>query len=490
MALLLLLLLLLLTLLQPTWKGQVEGAIGLQKPVTMTLNPPHPAQFFKVTHAGKSVIVNSRLIKPVKLGGVEAASPDKSYIRGFCKFKKSATVEKLSKEMYGDVLYLPGPELLSNEGKEYTGYQKGVSFGEGVIEDSTLDPESGALVPKKYNVKYKLVVVDGAKPRKVKLTLVAEYASNYPTDAGKIDLEQVWEGELYRGLSEVMAFRGTTWSVPDFAEDSDHDKAAKTPFCMFQCTIGGTVPDVVSSALGVRHADIHPRCLRIFQTTGNPKEPPTHVSKAQHEHMAVPDFLDLLKSDTGLPQVIFAELVTGAAGEDPARGTVTPVMVLWGSSVNHTKMKMSNHAFKHIYDSWAVVLTAGTADELHAAVAAHPKLPGEVLLRIGKPVARKSLVPARPSIPSPAKKPPTGGVSSGGAGGSGASRLGKLSETDGGDAGGGSAAAPAAAAASPGPEPVLSAKEAKAAAKAAAKQAKSDEKERKKKEKEKAKKKK
>ena len=91
-----------------------------------------------------------RLIAPVKLNGVEVASPDKSYIKGFCKFKKSVRVEKLSKEMFGDELYLPGPELLANEGKEYTGYQKGVSFGEGVIEDSVLDPKTGALIHKKY----------------------------------------------------------------------------------------------------------------------------------------------------------------------------------------------------------------------------------------------------------------------------------------------------------------------------------------------------
>lgn len=51
----------------------------------------------------------------------------------------------------------------------------------------------------RYNVTYKLVVVDGAKPRKVRLTLVTEYDSNYPTDAGTIGLEQVWEGELYKG---------------------------------------------------------------------------------------------------------------------------------------------------------------------------------------------------------------------------------------------------------------------------------------------------
>jgi len=219
--------------------------------------------------------------------------------------------------------------------------------------------------------------------------------------------------------------------------------------------------------------------------------------------MAVAEFVGLIRSGTdaeGQAQLIFAEVVTGAAGDDPTRGagTVTPVMILWGSGVNHSKLKMSNHAFKHIYDSWAIVLSAETEADLHAEVAKHAALPGNTLLRIGKPVGKKSLVPARPSIASPAKKTPS--TSAGGGGGSGgggqASSLGNRGEEGSGgggsssrgggggvdgDGGDGSAAAPA---------PVLSAKDAKAAAKLAAKKAKADEKERKKKEKEKGKKKK
>lgn len=263
------------------------------------------------------------------------------------------------------------------------------------------------------------------------------------------------------------------------------------------------MPDVVSSALGVRHADIHPRCLRIFQAPTHSKEPPKHISKAQHDHMAVAEFVGLISSGTdaeGQAQLIFAEVVTGAAGDDPTRGagTVTPVMILWGSGVNHSKLKMSNHAFKHIYDSWAIVLSAETEADLHAEVAKHAALPGNTLLRIGKPVGKKSLVPARPSIASPAKKTPSTSAGGGGGGGGGgqASSLGNRGEEGSGgggsssrgggggvdgDGGDGSAAAPA---------PVLSAKDAKAAAKLAAKKAKADEKERKKKEKEKGKKKK
>jgi hypothetical protein len=59
---------------------------------------------------------------------------------------------------------------LAQEGKEYVGYEKGVSFGEGAVDD----PTRGKTV-----VKYKLQVLDGEKPRKVKLTLVAEYESKY-----------------------------------------------------------------------------------------------------------------------------------------------------------------------------------------------------------------------------------------------------------------------------------------------------------------------
>ena len=56
--------------MQPSWKGDVEGALGLQTPIVMTLKPPHPAQFFKVTHANKTVIVNSRCVLDANLCGV------------------------------------------------------------------------------------------------------------------------------------------------------------------------------------------------------------------------------------------------------------------------------------------------------------------------------------------------------------------------------------------------------------------------------------
>ena len=55
----------------------------------------------------------------------------------------------------------------------------------------------------------------------------------------------VWEGELYKGPSEVMVYRGETWTLPVFAEDRDHAKVVRTPFCLFQCTISGVVPGVV-----------------------------------------------------------------------------------------------------------------------------------------------------------------------------------------------------------------------------------------------------
>ena len=148
-------------------------------------------------------------------------SPDKSYLKGVCHFAKGCRVEKLTKEMFGEELYLPGADLIERQGKDYIGYEKGVSFGEGVIKTSDFETQ----------VRYKLAMTDGKGDVKAKLTMSALLDKT----------EHVWEGDLVQE-TKFLAFRGSTWCVPRSSVNNEADHRFKFPtsLCLFQLTVGGT----------------------------------------------------------------------------------------------------------------------------------------------------------------------------------------------------------------------------------------------------------
>jgi len=73
-------------------------------------------------------------------------------------------------------------------------------------------------------------------------------------------------GTLSKGLTQchyIRGMQGVQW-----AADTDTTPAFTTPYCIFQLSPGNTVPDVVTSPMGRRYANIRSRCCLIIFADG------------------------------------------------------------------------------------------------------------------------------------------------------------------------------------------------------------------------------
>jgi hypothetical protein len=73
-------------------------------------------------------------------------------------------------------------------------------------------------------------------------------------------------GALSQGLTQchyIRGLQGVQWSA-----GADTTPSLTTPFCLFQLTPSNTVPDVVTSPMGKRYANIRDRCALIIFADG------------------------------------------------------------------------------------------------------------------------------------------------------------------------------------------------------------------------------
>ena len=100
------------------------------------------------------------------------------------------------------------------------------------------------------------------------------------------------QADLAKGVSGVLYIRGVYWTAPrplsGRVPDDPKCAALKVPFCVFQKTIGDTVPDVLKSKIGLRSVV----CLAVqFRISGNWHSirlgPPFPPSTLHRNHRAV-----------------------------------------------------------------------------------------------------------------------------------------------------------------------------------------------------------
>jgi len=341
---------------QCEWRGHVETMAGGLAPCTLALGKPAPTQFYKVTHGGKTVITHSRRITPLNIGGVRVGSPDKSYINGECHFVKSATVSKLTLEMFGTELYLPGQDLIERQGKDYIGYEKGVSFGEGVIKTAEFESP----------LRYKIAMTDGAGDVKAIMTMSTVIDKT----------EYVWEGELVKE-TKFLAYRGKHWCAPKFSanKEGDHTVRLATSFCMFQLTIGGHLPSVVSTAIGKRFANLSTRSFWVFKESADGGAPVEEQVSAGNQVVKPAEFVASLGEE---PRIVFAVCKTEAAHAPQS------CVILWNAhTADRFTFGMSKTQMDFVMARQAIVLNADSLETLQAAVHKSKDLKGDTLVSIG-----------------------------------------------------------------------------------------------------------
>ena len=233
---------------QAIWEGEIETASGAKEHIRIRIDPPQLAKWVNVRLPGVtgSVNVHSRSIKPIELRDVAGktkvvAHPDSTPLKGNCVFVVNAITSDL--EQNEDTL--PTPEQIKQSKIDYIPYESGISFGTAVIAFGSQPPLSAF---------YRLKVGMPAN----RITIVAE------RKPGKNEEESTYfiiECEVAKGVSETFYIRGMlsvtcpSESFPD---------SLKRQFCAFQLTIGGSVPEVVTSPLGIRYAGLRQRSYSAY----------------------------------------------------------------------------------------------------------------------------------------------------------------------------------------------------------------------------------
>jgi hypothetical protein len=159
---------------------------------------------------------------------VVAATPDTTGIKGACVFSPAVLVNEVDL----GPKYLPSPAQIARAGIDYAKYELGTVFGTGTITFAWKEVECRYKL--KVGMPVNRITIIGVEPSK---------------DADETLL--IFEGELAKGISDTFYIRGTYCIKTPLELTPD---AIKRPFCVFQLTPGGTVPEVVSSAMGIRYA--------------------------------------------------------------------------------------------------------------------------------------------------------------------------------------------------------------------------------------------
>ena len=249
--------------IQPMWDGEIESLSGPMDQIQIRcgqycndikwsqtssdrLNAPRMPAWFqaRVPGAIRTLMVHQLTNKEVTLETtanktVLVAAPDGSPIRGQCNFASYV----IANEVEQGPAYLPGPELIKTAGIDFTNYELGTIFGDGVI----------TFAWKEVPCKYKLKI--GTPNNRISIVGIER-----TKDADETFL--IFDGELAKGISDTFYIRGLYHIKTPLELTPD---AIKRPFCIFQLTPGGSIPEVVTSSMGIRYAGLKQKSYTMLQ---------------------------------------------------------------------------------------------------------------------------------------------------------------------------------------------------------------------------------
>jgi len=186
----------------------------------------------------------------------------------------------------------------------------------------------------------------------------------------------VWEGELVKE-TKFLAYRGKHWCAPKFSanKEGDHTVRLATSFCMFQLTIGGHLPSVVSTAIGKRFANLSTRSFWVFKESADGGAPVEEQVSAGNQVVKPAEFVASLGEE---PRIVFAVCKTEAAHAPQS------CVILWNAhTADRFTFGMSKTQMDFVMARQAIVLNADSLETLQAAVHKSKDLKGDTLVSIG-----------------------------------------------------------------------------------------------------------
>jgi hypothetical protein len=233
--------------LQQIWEGEVESYSGWRETITIKLEPPTQAVWktLRIPGGVESITIHPQITTQVSAHYSATtkrivAMPDPSPVQGFAILPEGVISQDADRGQW----YLPAPEELIFYHKNCTGYELGKSFGIAKITVGSNPPVACT---------YRLKV--GYPTNKI------VFAGIVPHQGTGTQTFHVIEGEVAKGISQTYYIRGLLFQQNDIARTPD---ALRRPFCVFQQTIGGTVPEVVTSPMGIRYAALKSRSYTAF----------------------------------------------------------------------------------------------------------------------------------------------------------------------------------------------------------------------------------
>ena len=186
----------------------------------------------------------------------------------------------------------------------------------------------------------------------------------------------VWEGELVKE-TKFLAYRGKHWCAPKFSanKEGDHTVKLTTSFCMFQLTIGGHLPSVVSTAIGKRFANLTTRSFWVFKESPDGGGPVAEQVSVGNQVVKPADFVASLGEE---PRIVFALCKMDAAH------AAQSCVILWNAhTADRFTFGMSKTQMDFIVARQPIVLNADSLDTLQAAVQKCKDMKGDKLVSIG-----------------------------------------------------------------------------------------------------------
>lgn len=372
---------------QHNWYGHEELLAGDREILEMRLEAPRQPQFYGGPNG--TVIHDRQQTLVTNATGAPLCTPDRSTLRGLATMHEG--VHSLHQTVCGEQLYLPGPDVVAQEGTAFIGHERGVSFGDAAVKCERL-----GINVARYRVQF-----DG--DRELKLRVIAEVAD--PT-AGNIT-EHVWDGTVTRGAAGVVLFKGI-YHAHSFGEGVDrcaqiskpnavHD-CLRTPFALFQKTQADTVPDVVNSKIGRRKADLTDRLFTIMTRCEHGGQLSVErVGKREIDECDAPAFFEILPAE---PRLVFVSL--WVRNERSSSETLARVQVVWCDSAGLFGVKGDGQLLATC-DTWGGIQVGG--DSFESVQHQLRKIHGLTPIHVGR--KRGHLSPDPTPSASQSKGPPT-----------------------------------------------------------------------------------
>eukprot|EP00056_Hartaetosiga_gracilis_P005997 m.91897 g.91897 ORF g.91897 m.91897 type:complete len:816 (+) comp12341_c0_seq1:80-2527(+) len=235
---------------QSGWVGHQETYCGEKEPVTMLIRNALPPTWVTLQAHGTNdkprchVLWKKKVHLPSPEGFVQASVPISCSVTNQAAFHDDVEVT-----LVDDGMMLPTPKEIAQEGLSYWKSEIHTSFGKGQVKSGL----GGNPLPMIFKMQ--------VKENNTVHLVVCSHDSQHKLDDQTP--EHVYEGELATGLTQSQYFRGVhyfRWPK----DNGDVMETRRLPFCLFQLTTSGTVPDVLTSALGQRLSGLKDRAYTII----------------------------------------------------------------------------------------------------------------------------------------------------------------------------------------------------------------------------------